>query len=170
MKPTYMLARLPGDSRERFLVVSPLTPRGRDNIVAYLAGWVDSQGRPRLTVLSLPRDRLTHGPAQVTRRILASAEVSKRLDLLNRETRDLGQAAVQRTVLGIPRVLPLGDQLVTVQPIYTTAGGDGVQRLELVTVHANGRVGYGDTVEAALRRALEPGAPRPADAPAPAPR
>jgi uncharacterized protein len=170
MRATYVLARLPGESRERFLIVSPLTPRGRDNIVAYLAGWVDSQGRPRLTLLSLPRDRLTHGPAQVTRRILASAEVSKRLELLNRETRDLGQAAVQRTVLGLPRVLPLEDQLVTVQPIYTTAGGDGVQRLELVTAHANGRVGYGDTVEAALRRALAPELPRPEDAAAPAPR
>ena len=141
MRPAYFLARLPGDSRERFVLVTSFTPRGRHNLVGYVAGWVDSHGRLRLTALSLPRDRLTFGPAQATRRILASAGVSERLELLNRETRDLGKAAVQRTVLGVPRVVPLADQLVTVQPIYTSAGGDGVQRLQLVAVHANDRVG-----------------------------
>jgi uncharacterized protein len=170
MRPAYLLARLPGESRERFVVASPFTPHGRHNLVAYVAGWVDSRGRLRLTTLSLPRDRLALGPAQATRRILASADISKRLDLLNRETRDLGQAAVQRTVLGVPRILPLADQLVVVQPVYTTAGGEGVQRLELVGVYANDRVGYGDDVEAALRQVLALEA-RPAEgAAAPAPR
>jgi uncharacterized membrane protein (UPF0182 family) len=159
VQPEYLLVRLPGDSRERFVIASPFTPRGRHNVVGYVAGWVDEHGRPRLTTLSLPRDRLTQGPAQATRRILASGEVSKRLDLLNRETRDLGNAAVERTVLGVPRVLPLDRQLVTVQPIYTSAGGDGVPRLVLVTVYANGRVGYGDSVEVALRRVLVPETP-----------
>ena len=154
MRPAYLLARLPGDTRERFVVASPFTPHGRHNLVGYVAGWVDSRGRLRLTALSLPRDRSTLGPAQATRRILASADVSKRLDLLNRETRDLGQAAVQRTVLGVPRVLPVAEQLVVVQPVYTTAGGEGVQRLELVAVYANDRVGYGDDVDAALKQVL----------------
>lgn len=164
MRPAYLLVRLPGDSRDRFVIASAFTPRGRANVVGYVAGWVDPQGRLRLTSLSLPRDRLTLGPAQATRRILASAEVSKRLELLNRETRDLGKASVERTVIGVPRVLPLREQLVTVQPIYTTAGGEGVQRLELVTVHANGRVGYGDDVESALRQVLSPAAPAREDA------
>ena len=168
MKPAYLMARLPGDSSERFVIETSFTPRDRQNVVGYVAGWVDSQGRLRLTALSLPRDRLTLGPAQATRRILASAEVSKRLELLNRETRDLGKAAVQRTVLGIPRVLPLADQLVTVQPVYTSAGGDGVQRVELVAVHANGRVGYGDDVETAFKQVLASEVRRREDVAAPA--
>jgi uncharacterized protein len=170
MQPAYLLARLPGDVRERFLVASAFTPHGRHNLVGYVAGWVGTGGRLRLTALSLPRDQLTLGPAQATRRILASEVVSKRLELLNRETRDLGKAAVQRTVLGVPRVLPLGGQLVVVQPVYTTAGGDGVQRLELVAVYANGRVGYGDDVEGALRQALALEEPRAEDVAVPAPR
>ena len=107
MRPAYLLARLPGDEEQRFVLASAFTPRGRHNLVAYVAGWVDAHGRLRLTTLSLPRDRLTQGPAQATRRILASEDVSRRLELLNRETRDLGKTAVQRTVLGVPRVLPL---------------------------------------------------------------
>jgi uncharacterized protein len=150
----YLLARLPGDAQERFLLASPFTPRGRQNLVGYLAGSIDERGRPRISALSLPRDRLMLGPAQAARRILASSRVSERLELINRESRDLGKDAVSRTLLGVPRILPVGDALVHVQPVYVTAGGEGVPRLQLVTAHANGRVGFGADVETALRRAI----------------
>jgi uncharacterized membrane protein (UPF0182 family) len=163
-RPDFLFARLPGDSTERFLLATPFTPRGRHNLVGFLAGSVDSRGHPHLTVISLPRDRLTIGPAQATRRILASPGVTRRLELLNRESRDLGNAAVLRTVLGAPRVVPLGDQFVTVQSVYASAGGDGVPRLHLVAVHANGRVGFGRNMGAALRRMLRVEAREEADA------
>ena len=58
--------------RERFMLTTAFTPRGRENLVGYLAGSVDpASGRPRLTLLSLPRDRLTTGPTQATRQMLA---------------------------------------------------------------------------------------------------
>jgi uncharacterized protein len=152
MHPEYLLARLPGDPSERFLLATPFTPRGRHNLVSYLAGSIDARGRPQLTLLSLPRDRLTVGPAQATRRILASPAVTRQLELLNRESRDLGKSAVLRTVLGVPRIVPLGGQLITVQPVYMAAGGDGVPRLQLVAAHANGRVGYGPDLGAALNQ------------------
>jgi uncharacterized membrane protein (UPF0182 family) len=155
MRSSYLLAQLPGDARERFLLVAPFTPHGRQNLVSYLAGSVDASGRPGLTLLSLPRDRLTLGPTQATRRILASAGVVRQLELLNRESSDLGTGAVSRTTLGAPRLVPIGDTLVHVQPVFLTAGGTGVPRLQLVTVLANGRVGYGRTLAAALRR-LQP--------------
>jgi len=55
MQPEYMLARLPGDRSLRFMLVMPFTPRGRHNLVSYLAGSLDPLGKPRLTLLSLPR-------------------------------------------------------------------------------------------------------------------
>ena len=155
MRSRYLPARLPGDASERFALVTPFSPRGRQNLVGYLAGSIAAEGAPELALLSLPRDRLELGPAQATRRILADSEVSERLQIVNRESRDLGEDAVSRTVLGAPRVVPVGDALVHVQPIYLTAGGGGVPRLQLVTVLANGRVGYGRDVESALRRAID---------------
>jgi uncharacterized protein len=153
-RPEYLFARLPGDASEQFMAVMPFTPRGGENLVGYLAGAVDERGRARLTLLSLPRDRLALGPSQATRRILAHPAVSRRLELLNRESRDLGDAAVNRTILGAPRIVPVAGSLVHVQPLYLTAAGNGVPRLQLVTVIANGRVGYGRTLRAALRRTL----------------
>ena len=156
MPRAYQLSRLPGHSRERFLLVTPFTPRGRQNLAGFLAGSVDARGRPQLAVLNLPQDRLTIGPTQATRRILANSGVSKQLDLVNRESRDLGQNAVSRTVLGEPRLVPVGETLLHVQPFYLIAGETGIPRLQLVAVHVNGRVGYGRTLRAALRMAVGP--------------
>lgn len=151
--PAFLLARLPGDREPRLMLTQGYTPRGRENLVAYLAGSVDAELRPRLTVLSLPRDRLTTGPTQATRQILADPGVDRTLQVLNRESRDLGRASVNRTILGRPRIVPFGDELVHVQPVYVTAGGSGFPRLQLVTVFARGRIGYGRDLRQALRRA-----------------
>jgi uncharacterized membrane protein (UPF0182 family) len=94
------------------------------------------------------------GPAQVSRQILASPGVNDRLRLLNQETTDLGNRAVNTVDISDPRVVPLGDAFLYVQSVYVTAQGTGVTRLRLVTVYLNGRVGYGDSLEEALRRAL----------------
>ena len=108
-------------------------------------------GRPRLTQLTLPRARLVLGPSQVSRQILATPAVGNRLRLLNQETADLGSQAVNAVELSEPRVVPIGDSFLYVQPIYVTAQGSGVTRVRLVTVYLNGRVGYGKTLSEALR-------------------
>jgi uncharacterized protein len=156
MQPAYQLSRLPGDARERFMLVTPFTPRGRQNLAGYLAGSLDQRGNPRLTLLSLPRDRLTIGPTQATRRILASPGVNRQLDLLNKESRDLGKNAVSRTVLGVPRAVPIGNSMLYVQPFYLISGDNGIPRLQLVAVHVNGRVGYGRDLMAALQMVVGP--------------
>jgi uncharacterized membrane protein (UPF0182 family) len=153
MRPSFMLARLPGDRRLQFMLTASFTPHSQENMSGYLAGTVDGSGRPRLTQLSLPRARLPLGPSQVSRLILAAPGVGDRLRLLNEETTDLGRQAVDAVQLSQPRVVPIGDSFLYVQPIYVTAQGSGVTRVRLVTVYLNGRVGYGATLDDALRKA-----------------
>jgi uncharacterized membrane protein (UPF0182 family) len=153
VRPAYLLARLPGEPDERLQLTTTFTPLGREGLVGYLAGtWKGL--RPHLALLSFPREHPAAGPSQATRRILADPGVDRTLQLLNRESRDLGHAAVNRTVLGVPRTVPIAGALVHVQPVYVTAAGSGYPRLQLVTVLANGRVGYGHDLRAALLRAV----------------
>jgi uncharacterized protein len=151
MRPYFLLARLPGDSHERFMLTTVYTPHSQENLSGYLTGTMDARGRPRLTQLTLPRSRLVLGPSQVSRQILATPSVGNRLRLLNQETADLGNQAVNAVELSEPRVVPIGDSFLYVQPIYVTAQGSGVTRVRLVTVYLNGRVGYGATLCEALR-------------------
>ena len=153
LRPSYVLARLPGDRRPRFMLTTLFTPYSEENLSGYLAGSLDARGRARLTQLSLPRSRRILGPAQVSRQILTSPGVNGALRLLNQETTDLGARAVNIVEVGDPRVLPVGDSFLYVQVVYVTARGTGVTRLRLVTVFLNGRVGYGPTLRAALAHA-----------------
>jgi len=151
MKPYFLLARRPGDRRPEFMLTTVFTPHSQENLSGYLTGTVDAGGRPRLSQLTLPRSRLVLGPSQVSRQILATPGVGDRLRLLNQETADLGTQAVNAVELSEPRVVPLGDAFLYVQPIYVTAQGSGVTRVRLVTVYLNGHVGYGRTLGRALR-------------------
>jgi uncharacterized membrane protein (UPF0182 family) len=151
MRPYFLLARLPGDSHERFMLTTVYTPHSQENLSGYLTGTMDARGRPRLTQLTLPRARLVLGPSQVSRQILATPAVGNKLRLLNQETADLGSQAVNAVELSEPRVVPIGDSFLYVQPIYVTAQGSGVTRVRLVTVYLNGRVGYGKSLREALR-------------------
>ena len=153
LRPEYTLGRLPGDRRERFMLATPFTPYSQENLTGYLAGSIDAKRRLRLTELDLPRSRRVLGPAQVTRLILADPVVSERLRVLNTETTDLGDRSINSVGIGDPRIVPIAGSFLYVQPIYVTAESSGITRLRLVTVYLNGRVGYGRTLAAALRRA-----------------
>jgi uncharacterized membrane protein (UPF0182 family) len=153
MRPYFLMARLPGDRRPRFMLTTVFTPHSQENLSGYLTGTMDSQGRPRLAELTLPRARFVLGPSQVSRQILATPAIGDRLRLLNQETADLGKQAINAVEVSEPRVVPIGDSFLYVQPIYVTASGSGVTRVRLVTVFLNGKVGYGRTLGQALRMA-----------------
>jgi uncharacterized protein len=151
MKPYFLLARRPGDRKPRFMLTTVFTPHSQENLSGYLTGTMDAGGQPTLTQLTLPRSRLVIGPSQVSRQILATPAIGNRLRLLNQETADLGTQAVNAVELSEPRVIPIGDAFLYVQPIYVTAQGSGVTRVRIVTVYLNGHVGYGRTLGEALR-------------------
>ncbi len=151
MNPYFLLARRPGDRHPQFMLTTVFTPHSQENLSGYLTGTMDGEGRPQLTQLTLPRSRLVLGPSQVSRQILATPGVGNNLRLLNQETADLGNQAVNAVELSEPRVVPVGDAFLYVQPIYVTSQGSGVTRVRLVTVYLNGHVGYGRTLSQALR-------------------
>jgi uncharacterized protein len=151
MNPYFLLARRPGERHLRFMLTTVFTPHSQENLSGYLTGTIDAGGRPRLTQLTLPRTRLVLGPSQVARQILATPAIGDRLRLLNQETADLGNQAVNAVILSEPRVVPLGDAFLYVQPIYVTSQGTGATRVRLVTVYLNGHVGYGPTLHKALQ-------------------
>jgi uncharacterized membrane protein (UPF0182 family) len=135
------------------MLTQMFTPHSQENLSGYLAGEMDADGRARLTQLTLPRSRLVLGPSQISRQILATPAVTDELRLLNEETSDLGDRSIDTVELSDPRIVPIGDSFLYVQPIYVKAQGSGVTRVRLVTVYLNGRVGWGRSLDAALARA-----------------
>ena len=63
MEPYYVLIRLPGEERLEFLLMTPLTPAKRDNMIAWMAARADAPHYGELLVYKLPKERLVLGPA-----------------------------------------------------------------------------------------------------------
>jgi uncharacterized protein len=154
MQPAYTFAPPPGQTRPRLVLGTYYSPRGSQNLVGSLSGWIDGQGRARLAARNLPRGPVTLGPAQVSRLVFATPRVSNLLGLRNLESQDLNTSSIDTVLLGNPHLLFLPGGVVQIQSLYQGSRGPGAARLLGVTAFVNGRAGLGPDIETAFRQAL----------------
>src|SRR6266540_396593 len=146
MRPYYLLARLPGETREHFVLVLPFTPNNKQNMVAYMAARADPDGYGTITLFNLPRSRTVFGPTQVNAQILADPNVAKELTLFNQQG--------STVTLGNLLTVPVGDALLYVQPIFIQASQGAIPQLRRVAAFLNGDLGYTATLEGSLAQIL----------------
>jgi uncharacterized membrane protein (UPF0182 family) len=167
MEPYYVTMQLPDGDRPEFLLMLPLTPRNRDNMIALLAARNDGEHRGELVEYVLPKDRLIYGPNQIEARIDQDPQVSQQLTLWDQR----GSQVLRGTLL----VIPVGDGFLYVQPVYLQAERGRIPELKRVIVAAGDRIAMRETLEEAVRAVLAPSEASPAlalataDQPPPAP-
>src|SRR5579884_1103694 len=81
VRPYYTIMRLPSEQGEEFLLMQPLAPTNRDNMIAWLAARSDAPNYGRLLVYKYPKDKLIYGPLQVETRIDQDPTISAQLSL-----------------------------------------------------------------------------------------
>ena len=119
------------------------------------ARWTDQPaGRARARSRSLPRDRVTPGPAQVSHLVNLTPRIANSLGIRNREVSDVGKSSLDSIWLGEPHVVFFAGGIVQIQTIYEASNSRGIARIYGVTVFLNGRAGMGDNLGDALRQAL----------------
>ena len=157
MEPYYTVMQLPGEAAAEFLLMLPFTPRGKDNLAAWMVARADGENYGRLLVYSSPKQKVTFGPKQVVQLINQDAEISRQLSLWNQR----GSRVIPGTLL----VIPIEQSLIYVQPLYLQAEGGKIPELKRVIVVAENRpIAMEETLEASLARVFG-GAPPPAPAP-----
>ena len=177
MDPYYAMLRLPGERETEFLLLSPFTPRSRQNMIAWLAARCDGDRLGQLVLYRFPPRRTVNGPQQIGTLIRQDSRISPQLSLWNQQG--------SQVLLGNLLVVPIEKSLLYVQPLYLKAesqgaaevgqGSSAIPQLKRVIVAFENRVAMEETLEAALARlfpgggaaaAPAAGAPGPA-APAP---
>jgi uncharacterized protein len=113
MEPYYIIIKLPGESREEFLLMVPFTPAKKDNMIGWLAARCDGENYGDLLVYTLPKDRLIFGPMQLEARIDQQPEISSRLTLWGQR----GSEVIRGNLLAIP----IERSFLYVEPIYLQA-------------------------------------------------
>jgi len=155
----HIIMRLPEESRAEFIYMVPFTPRGKDNLAAWMVARNDGEVYGKLRVYRLSRQSLAFGPQQIKNRINQNTEVSRQVSLWDQR----GSQVIRGDLL----VIPIEESLLYVQPLYLQAEGGRIPELKRVVVAYQNQVVMEETLEGALT-ALFGGSTGPRRPPAPA--
>ncbi len=153
MQPYYTIMRLPGASREEFILMLPMVPNNRDNMIAWLAARCDAPDYGTVIEYSFPKEKLIFGPAQIEARIDQDTTISQQLSLWNQTG--------SRVIRGNLLVIPIDDALLYFEPLYLRAEKRELPELKRLIASAGDRVVMSQNVEPLLATLLS-GEPTPA--------
>ena len=142
MEPYYMVMKLPGEEKEEFVLLLPFTPAAieRRNMVGWMAARNDGENYGKLVTFTFPGQ--VDGPEQIESRITSDEEIGKELTLLCPE----GKLCIRGNLL----VIPMGNSLLYVEPLYIRAQALPLPQLKKVIVADANRVVMSDTLSASL--------------------
>ena len=140
--PTYVVATLPGESKPEFLLMTPFTPRNRDNLIGLMMARCDGEHLGEKVVLLLSKQEIILGPMQIEARINQDQNISKDLTLWNQQ----GSQVLRGQML----VLPIENTFLYVEPIYIQASQAKMPQLKKVALAMGNNLVYSDTYQQAL--------------------
>jgi uncharacterized membrane protein (UPF0182 family) len=143
MEPYYVLMKLPGEDRLQFLLMTPVTPNNRDNMIAWLAARSDEPGYGELVAYKLSKDRLILGPLQVEATIDQDTTISRQLSLWDQH----GSHVIRGNLL----VIPIDHSFLYVEPVFLLAEGTNIPQLKRVIVGDGTRLAMESTLAGALQ-------------------
>ena len=139
MQPYYVIMRLPGEAQAEYMLMLPMVPSGRDNMIAWMAARCDGADYGHLFEYSFSKDKLIYGPYQIQARINQNPEISRQLSLWNQ----MGS----KVLLGNLLVIPVQDSLLYVEPLFIRAENGQLPELQRVVASYGDRVVMADTLD-----------------------
>ncbi len=158
MSPTYVVATLPGETNPEFLLIVPFSPRGKDNLIGWMAARCDGDHLGELIYFQLPKQQLVYGPMQIESRVDQDQNISKDLSLWNQQ----GSRVLRGNIIA----LPVSDGFLYVESIYIQAVEARMPQLKKVVLAMGNRLIYHDTFEQGLAELTGGGVPAPKAQPA----
>jgi uncharacterized membrane protein (UPF0182 family) len=152
--PSYVVATLPGESQPEFLLMTPFTPRNRDNLIGLMMARCDGRHLGEKVVLLLSKQEIIYGPMQVEARINQDQNISKDLTLWNQQ----GSQVLRGQML----VLPIENTFLYVEPIYLQASQAKMPQLKKIALAMGNNLVYADTYQQALELLAGQNYPTPA--------
>ena len=148
----HIIMKLPGETNPEFIFMTPFTPRGKDNLAAWMVARMDGDNYGKLSVYRFPKQSLVYGPKQIANRINQDTEISRQITLWDQ--------AGSRVIRGELLVIPIEESLIYVQPIYLRAEGGNIPELKRVVVAHENQVVMRETLEEGLNALFGAGAAR----------
>jgi uncharacterized membrane protein (UPF0182 family) len=153
VEPYYTMLRLPGSEREELILMLPFTPARKDNMISWMAARCDGEALGKREVFLFPKQELVYGPRQIEARIDQDPAISQLLTLWNQR----GSNVLRYNLL----VIPIGQSILYVQPMYLQAEKGALPELKRVILAQADRIEMGPDLEETLALLVGPTARTP---------
>ncbi|MQG72641.1 MAG: UPF0182 family protein, partial [SAR202 cluster bacterium] len=139
--PSYLMLQMPGGDSEEFVLMLPFSPAGeKKNLVGWLTARNDGVHYGKLNAFTVPKDPQVHGPSQVEARIENDPLISQQFTLWG------GEGEGSRIVRGQLLVIPVGDAIIYVEPLYLQSEALAFPELKKVILADGSNVVMADSV------------------------
>ncbi len=142
IEPYYVTLPLPGQQELEYLLILPISPASKNNMVAWMAARNDMPNYGELRVYELSRQELIFGPMQVEGRIDQDPEISQQFSLWDQRG--------SRVIRGNLLVLPINNSFLYVEPIYLLSETNALPELRRIITASNRGVAMEPTLEQSL--------------------
>jgi hypothetical protein len=151
VEPYFVIMRLPGKEASEFMLMLPLTPAGKDNMIAWLYADSDGEDYGQMGVLEFSKQELIYGPRQIEARIDQDPTISQQLSLWNQR----GSQVIRGNLM----VIPIDGGLIYVESIFLQAESGRLPELKRVIVAHGSNISMKETLAEALADAFSGQAP-----------
>lgn len=141
-RPEYGILKLPGDEVAEYRVTTSFVPAGRQNLTAVMAGELDDDGAPRLRLFDVPVENQVAGPRQVEALVEQDPVISQQFSLW--------RTGGSRVWTGHLHVVPVGDRVVYMEPVFLAAEEDAIPELRRFVVSDGQSVAMNESLAAAV--------------------
>ncbi len=145
MHPYYLTLNLLDPDETEFVLLSPMLPVGRTNLRALLVVSCEPENYGQMVLYNFPRGNQVLGPPQINSLIDQNTDIARDLTLWNQQGSEVRR--------GKMIVLPMGRNILYIQPLYMRAAGDqGIPQLKRVIVSTEKIVVMDTSLERAMLR------------------
>ena len=155
----YVVMRMPGEAQPEFLLLQPMVPSNRVNMISWVAARNDAPNYGQVRVYRFPSDTTVLGPAQIEARIDQDPTISAQITLWDQ--------AGSNVIRGNLIVVPVGDSLLYLQPVYLQSTSSKFPEFQRIVVASPTVVVWGRTLSEALNLLLAAGGQQPGPSPTP---
>jgi len=146
VEPYYVIMKLPGEENAEFILIQPLVAASRPNMISWVAARMDPGHYGERISFRFPSDSTTLGPAQIQARINQDSTISAQFTLWSRA----GSSVVRGDLL----VLPMGDSILYVEPIFLRSTESSFPEFKRVILASQNKLAFAETVEEGIRQLL----------------
>ena len=144
--PHYVIMKLPAETKAEFVMIQPMVAAARPNMISWIAARMDPGHYGERISFRFPSNSTTLGPSQIQARINQDSTISAQFTLWSR--------AGSEVVRGDLLVLPMGDSILYVEPVFLRSTESSFPEFKRVILASQNKLAFADSLGEGIRQLL----------------